>query len=285
MASCPFCQASVTKDLVTFGGPCPNCFGLIPGEEAATDPGEEKKRALARADEQAKARRRSAPLFVAVPLVLSTVLCAAVYALWPDPDVVPIVFEGEMDMSGIEISYLEAPAEAPAPAPQVQTPGPKGPKPSTVASDPAPKAASKTPTAENDGVAQADPEPAPMASPAPTGGTRLGMGVTQSVSRRAGTLTDPDQIRQMVDERMTAQAGKLKACYEQQLKQDEFLAGKWRIIYTVTPKGTTADVAAQGLGVSNAAFESCMVEQVKRWAFDPIARDQPVQRTLNFKPR
>ena len=45
LAACPFCGRDVDADLVTYGGKCPHCFGEIPGEEAPTDPGEEKKAA------------------------------------------------------------------------------------------------------------------------------------------------------------------------------------------------------------------------------------------------
>lgn len=284
MAHCPFCQAPVPTDLVTYGGPCPKCFGMIPGEEAPTDPGEVVKKALANADDKVRKQRQSAPLLVAVPLVVATVLIAVGYALWPAPQVEPIVFDGEMDMSAVPVAYLEAPAEAPVepgkpPRPRTE-PRPQPGAAPTVARDPAPTAAPR-PTTGNDAVASADPLPAPGAAPRPSSG----FSVDVSTQRRSGTLTDPDQIKAMVDQRMTQQSGKLKACYEQTLKADENLAGRWRIAYTVTSKGTVSDVSATGLTVKNAAFETCMTDMLKRWTFDPIARDQPVQRTLYFRPQ
>lgn len=305
MAHCPFCQAPVPTDLVTYGGPCPKCFGMIPGEEAPTDPGEVVKKALATADDKARKRRQSAPLLVAVPLVLVTVLIAVGYALWPEPEVEPIVFDGEFDIMAVPVAYLEAPAEAPVEAGKPPRPRPD-PRPQaggtaepTVARNPQPgsapqPAAQPRPTTGSDAVASADPGmgagAAAGAGGAPgeasAGGSRgSGFGVDLSAKRRTGTLTDPDQIKQMVDQRMTQQAGKLKACYEQSLKADENLAGRWRIAYTVTAKGTVSNASATGLTAKNAGFETCMIDQLKRWTFDPIARDQPVQRTLYFRPQ
>jgi len=126
------------------------------------------------------------------------------------------------------------------------------------------------------------PEPEVVAAPRPS--SRAGFGVDQSVGRRAGALTDPDQIRDMVFGRMSSQLGKLKACYEQRLKTNNGLSGRWMISFTVTPDGTVSGPAAKGATVSDAEFESCLVRELGRWSFDPISRDQAVQRTLKFSP-
>ena len=131
MAYCPFCQTPVPTNLVTYGGPCPKCFGMIPGEEAPTDPGEAVKKAIANADDKLRKNRQSAPLFVAVPLVLITCLVAVGYALWPAPTVEPIVFDGELDMGAVPVAYQEARPEAPQPvvAAAPGRPGPTNPQP------------------------------------------------------------------------------------------------------------------------------------------------------------
>ena len=41
MGECPFCGAGVDEDLIALGGICPRCFGEIPGEQTATDPGDD----------------------------------------------------------------------------------------------------------------------------------------------------------------------------------------------------------------------------------------------------
>ena len=43
---CPFCASEVTEQTILYGGTCGSCFAHIPGEEAATDPGEDAKAAL-----------------------------------------------------------------------------------------------------------------------------------------------------------------------------------------------------------------------------------------------
>jgi hypothetical protein len=268
LAQCPFCQTEIPQDLLTYGGPCPKCFGMIPGEEAPTDPGEVVKKAQARADERVRRRRALAPMLLVVPMVMLVCGVAGIFALMPEAQVVPIVFDDELDMNTIEVAYLEAPAEAP------KSTDPAEP----VASRPRPR-----PTSEPSTAPQPQPE-AVATAPSPRPSSRAGFGVDQSVGRKAGALTDPDQIREMVFARMTAQSGKLKACYEQRLKTNNRLSGRWLIAFTVTPKGTVENPSAKGSNVSDAEFESCLVRELGRWAFDPIAKDQPVQRTLKFTP-
>ncbi|MBA2321697.1 MAG: AgmX/PglI C-terminal domain-containing protein [Deltaproteobacteria bacterium] len=238
---------------------------MIPGEEAPTDPGEVVKKAQTRADDKVRQRRALAPMWLAIPLVGLVCAVAGFYTLSPDPELVPIVFDEELDMDTVEVAYLEAPAAAPA-----------GPAP--VASAPRPK---PRPTSEPSRTTNPTPEPELIAPPRPKSG---GFGVDQSVGRRAGPLTDPDQIRDMVFARMTAQSGKLKACYEERLKTLNTLSGRWLVSFTVAPNDTVANPAAKGATVSDAEFETCLVRELGRWAFDPISRDQPVQRTLKFTP-
>jgi hypothetical protein len=244
---------------------------MIPGEEAPTDPGEAVRKAQARADDKVRRRRAFAPMLLAVPMVMLACGLAGLFAFWPDAKVVPIVFDDELDMGTIEVSYLEAPAGQgdPAPAPAVAT-----------APRPRPRPASEPNAAPNP---QPTPDPAIVeSSPTPRPSSRAGFGVDQTVGRKAGTLTDSDQISAMIRTRMTEQAGRLKGCYEERLKTRSSLRGRWLISFVVTEKGGVANPAAKGATVSDADFESCLVRELGRWSFDPIAHDQPAQRTLNF---
>lgn len=246
---------------------------MIPGEEAPTDPGEIVKKAQTRADEKVRRRRALAPLLLAVPLVALFCGVAGVVAVMPDKELVPIVFADELDMNTIEVAYLEAPPEVEKPNAAPVAPSSSG--------EPRPR---PRPTSEPSISTNPVPEPELVAAPTPRPSSRAGFGVDQSVGRKAGTLTDPDQIREMVASRMTAQLGKLKACYEERLKTKNSLSGRWLIAFTVTPEGTVSSPSTKGATVSDAEFESCLVRELGRWSFNPISRDQVVQRTLNFTP-
>lgn len=86
MDACPFCGGQVDKHIVMYGGSCPHCFADIPGEEAATDPGENVKKQLAQEDKKRASRRTLLPLLLAAPVVLALVGVAAWLALRPEPE-------------------------------------------------------------------------------------------------------------------------------------------------------------------------------------------------------
>lgn len=77
MEPCPFCNVPVDEDLHRFGGTCPSCFGEIPGEEAATDPGAAVKAAQDREDESRAKKRMLLPALAGVLafLILVSVAC------------------------------------------------------------------------------------------------------------------------------------------------------------------------------------------------------------------
>ncbi len=273
MTHCPFCQTEVPQNLLTYGGACPKCFGMIPGEEAPTDPGEAVRKAQSRADDKVRRRRAFLPMLFAIPMVALACGLAGLAVLWPDPEVVPIVFDDELDMGTIAVAYLEAPVGQPAPDPLRVAPNSARPRPRP------------TPVPGVAGSPAPEPEPAapvPSVGPSPQPSSQAGFGVEQTLGRRAGTLTDPDQIREMIKKRMTEQSGRLKACYEERLKTRGSLSGKWLISFVVTAKGGVDKPAVKGATVTDAEFESCLVRELGRWTFNPISHDQPAQRTLSF---
>jgi hypothetical protein len=87
----------------------------------------------------------------------------------------------------------------------------------------------------------------------------------------------------MIYKLMTAQVARLNACYEQRLRVDESLQGRWRIAYTVEPTGQVSAASATGLGRADPDFEACLARTVSGWKFDRIARPQAVQRSLTFR--
>ena len=313
MGECPFCGGEVEQELTTFGGTCPRCFAHIPGEEAATDPGEEVLAAQEASDRARSSRRALLPVLVSLPFVLGFVGLAAWVALRPPPEVAVLDFD-DLDAAYTPeiVAASEHDARELAPADDGATSGAGAARvrdgdatPSVAASRLL--AAPTSPIGEGGasvsdlgGTAslRVDEGLRPRATGAAAGPAALTGGLstrtTQSGamdfgldvtnSRKAGVLEDPAAIRQMIAERMAGQMQQLNSCYERQLKVEPGLAGRWRIRYTVGADGTVRDARAEGLAASNREFERCMADVVTRWRFGRIVRDQPVQRTVSFRP-
>ena len=263
MGECPFCGSKVDDDLITFGGTCPKCFAEIPGEEAATDPGEDVKAAQARKDQMRATLRTVLPLLFVVPLIGVLALAALWFGvLRPAPQVVMLDFD-----EGDDYPIPELVAAAPVP--------------------------------ENDGVADADvkpaprtnggtaaaPAPAPAPKPEPAAKAPGGLvGVDVKANRRGTVLEDPDAVRKMIGEKLTAYAPRLNGCYEKELKNNETLAGRWRISFVVGADGKVKQPAAEALSGSVASFEKCLAGEVSGWSFQRIGQDQPVRKTFTFRP-
>lgn len=255
MGECPFCGNAVEDDLITFGGTCPRCFAEIPGSEAATDPGEDVKAAQARKDQMRATMRTVLPLIVAVPVIGFLALVALYFGvLRPEPQVVLLDFD-----EGDDYPIPELVAAAPEPEkPVVEDRAPTG-----------------------DQISAA-PKPAPEPVPAKTPGGLVGVDV--SASRRGTVLEDPDAIRKMIGEKLTALAPRLNGCYERELKNNETLAGRWRVGFVVKPDGKVSEPVAEPLSGSVPSFEGCLQKEVATWSFQRIGRSQPVRKTFTFRP-
>ena len=273
MDRCPFCAGSVTRDLLAFGGRCPKCLGEIPGEEAATDPGEAVKRAQGQRDKATVRRRRLVPLLVAIPLVLGLGVLATYLVLRPEPQIALLDF----DTLDFPMPDLVGRPAVPQPVPLDAV---------AQAGMPGGRTGQTGPTVDQATVARVVVPPSTVAG---TGGDAasdeagLDLGLTISARRRSEIYTDPDQITAMIGTLMTAQVPRLTACYEQRLPLDESLQGRWRIKYTVLPTGLVTEASAEGLGRKDPEFEACLSKALGIWQFDRIAREQKVQRTLTFR--
>ena len=293
VASCPFCAALVSQDLVTFGGSCPRCLGAIPGEEAPTDPGEVVKRAHASRDEATARRRRILPVLVALPIVGLVAMAAIGVLMMPKPEVAVIDFDLLEDFPMPEL-VARAPGEAlpEGSAAEVVRPGPAvGSAPAAVGAGATGGAVVGSPQ-QTASVTSSSPDSAAaavaVAVPTPKGTARGGtvdLGLSLKASRRSEVYTDPEQITAMIATLMEAQVPTVQACYERRLRAAEGLAGRWRIAFTVTQEGRVRDATATGVDQVDAELESCIVERVGTWRFDRIVADQPVQRSLRFAPR
>lgn len=295
---CPFCHSEVSEALITDGGPCPKCFAEIPGEEAATDPGEVVKAKFAKSDNRKRTFRIMFPFLVASPFVGLLGAVALYLMLRPDP-VVQVMDLGDLDMvAEIEIEHAPAEEQPLATSGGAKVASTKG----TSKPSPAPSSGSHDGTATGipgDAVADAGTPLGPkgaqsggVAGPAEMGG---GLGNTQKsgldgfdvvsgVSRLGAPLSDSSQILQMVLAGFSSQKGTLTQCYNTELKVNESLQGKWLLKFTVREDGSTGDIAVSALGSGDPTFEQCLTSALGRFRFQRIAKDQPVQRTLAFKP-
>lgn len=310
MGECPFCAREVDEDLLTFGGPCPNCFGDIPGEEAATDPGEEVKARQAAQDRRRSAFKALLPVLLALPILFGLGLGAIWYSvLRPEPEIVVMDFDEFEDYPMPEFvarapsgddsddGVASAGSVAGTPAPAKTLDASKFTTKTELGSDEvggtadalAGQAAAATATTTQgtrSGTAEVADGPSLGGSTASASSQQAGLdfGLEVNTARRGAVLEDPDAIRKMIGQRMASQAPRLNRCYENQLKSNESLQGRWRVSFTVTSDGTVSGVGAEGLNESVGAFESCLSNEVARWKFQRIIRDQPVRKTFTFRP-
>jgi hypothetical protein len=125
---------------------------------------------------------------------------------------------------------------------------------------------------------------APSAGAAPS--LSLSTGPTVNVSRPSMdvVLSDDQQIYDMAKSIISSSGRQLQTCYDQRLKQNESLKGKWKLEFVIGKDGLPKKVAVTGLTMKDAELESCMVRSVSGWRFQRIARDQPIAKTYGFGP-
>ena len=305
MGECPFCGGEIDEDIVTFGGPCPKCFAEIPGEEAATDPGEIVKERQARDDNRRGLVKALIPMVLAMPFVFG-LMCAALWLIFlrPLPEVALLDFDEFEGYTLPDVVGAEDIEEEPEKL-AVNDVRPR-PRSGTDAANKYAKGSDvefEAGTADlgGEGVASAPRGPrgtrggaegpadnvavggSPVGSTSAGGGLDLSMDV--GASRRGAILTDPAEIKQMIFERMSAQMPRLNGCYEQELKKNEAVAGKWRIHYTILAEGVVEDASATGIDMSVASFEACMSREVGKWRFQRLKASQAVQKTITFRAR
>lgn len=275
MSSCPFCHNEIREDLALHGGTCPHCFADIPGEETATDPGEDVKAQLA-ADDQARARRRALlPVFLAVPLVAAIVVYAVII-LQPRERVERLELGDDFGID-IELSEYVEPEpgtedDAVAEAPTDKAPTPSRPRAKSTTTDVAAGGSAEAPT-------EADDDGAPAQATTPGGlPTFAGM-----VRREAPLLTKQDDLRNAVRDLIQGKSRRLTQCYERSLKGNESLRGKWRLSFTIGTDGEIGDVGATGMDMQDAAFEQCLEREMDSWTvYGRLAKPWPVSLPINF---
>lgn len=280
-ASCPFCASEVPADLVAYGGTCPKCLAEIPGDEAPTDPGVEVRRKQERRD-RLMAR---IPLAVAFVLLVGLVSCTGTIALgvvlWPKPEVAELLDFDTMDFPMPEVVSATEVPPAPEPAKTKTKNKVKGGK---TEPEPAPapgSAGSPSPTAPSPTPGSPEPGTTAPRTPPPSGGISIGGPRVRRDDNRV--ITDPEEIRMMIGERLAEQIPSLQQCYERRLKTDESLSGRWSVTFTVQKDGTAGSAVAKGIERPDSELEACIVNVVtEKWRFSKINVQQPVKRTVRF---
>jgi hypothetical protein len=296
---------------------------VIPGEEAATDPGEAVKQELETADKRRAQRRAMLPIVIALPVVAAVAGLSIWMALRPVPELAMLdlddgeayTFDFELVADAGDAAVQAEPDEPPQVArPKAVAGGGSG---TARATDGAPKMRA----ADLTGAGAADDDVAAairatklvesVAVDAPVRATEdrvptalageLGSGLqisapdapvaASAISRGGplaldtGPLTTEAEIAEMVRSRLRQYMPRLGACYTQARNSRPDLAGDWLLTATVQTDGSVAAISLVGQTVSDAVLEECVVRQVERWRFQTISRPQKFSKTLPFKPR
>jgi len=112
---------------------------------------------------------------------------------------------------------------------------------------------------------------------------KMGLPITAPAAVKTD-VTPPDQLAAMIQRRFGRMNGSIQASYQARLKQDETLKGTWKISFVIKKDGSVKNAKAVGQNVSDPALEADIVKIVTATTFDPIADDQPVDKTITLSP-
>ncbi|MCK6504394.1 AgmX/PglI C-terminal domain-containing protein [Myxococcota bacterium] len=304
MGHCPFCKGAIQRELLVNGGTCPHCLIEIPGEEAATDPGEQ---AIARQQAEEAATRRRGPGLAAAVVLLALVAAGGGWLALRNAQPAVVELEEEsftpIPLDAHQNIFDEQPAAAGAQARAGGSNPATGGSAAVVASaslGSAGRGSSAGPATggQVDPVAPAEPgratlNPAagsiakqvedvdPTAAASSPGGM-VGPNITVGGRSAAETLTDPDAITEMIKRVVGRNSRQLQDCYNDRLKLAEDLEGRWRVGFEVQKNGSVSRIEVGGLGVADAELESCMTGRIASWRFSRIGNPQQVSKTYSF---
>ena len=297
---CPFCGSAVAEELTKFGGPCPHCFAEIPGEEAATDPGDEERERQERSDSRRRVYRAVVPIFLALPVVAIAVIFALYVLFKPEPEVQTLNLDNaeywQADLEDLMvITASETEGEEAETVAVAKTGGgsnstaPGDPSGDPLASVVAPRVGEAGPGGPRKvGTQGADGPDVDVALKSAGGASDnpfAEIGVSVKHKRESGvTLTNDNDIIEMIKSVLGAETPRLQSCYDRRLKVVEGLRGAWVLNFTVTKGGKVVKARATGKQQSDADLESCIAGKVAHWRFQPIKADMPVQKTVHFRP-
>ena len=280
MSECPFCKINIPEELTLYGGHCPGCLILIPGEETATDPGVED---TSSADSPTNAARNGFPIrALAVGLLLGfgvggwwwttqrtapdAARAAVVNGLVP----VPLSAHEDQDYGFGKVEGTETASPRPERKRSVVTKRVdtrrQAPEVGRTVQDAAVLPSNAT---AGLGAAPSDVFSTIGAAPKSRGQQRI-------------VLKDSLKIEEMIGRVLNRGAKQLEHCYTKALKMNEGLKGAWYVDFTISKEGKPITVSVEPLGSSHSGIESCIHQQVGRWRFQHIVDPVDVARTYRF---
>lgn len=275
MGVCPFCHGEISAELERFGGTCPHCFAHIPGEDAATDPGEEVKAQLRTEDDRRKRLRALTPVFVAVPLTLA-VLVGVYLNIRPEPHAEPLEFGAEDMAFEIEIAALDTDELYREKQEQLAK------------AEAAEKAAAsaKTTRRQNAAVipsAGSGSDEAGSADVAPKAAPVDDLGLFVGARRKGPVLSDRADIKAAFQDAFRRSAGRLEICLKKANAGEGSVSGSWKFSVVVDKEGAFTEVEVSGADMQDAAFEECLKKEVSSWRLSGrLEKPWPVSFPINF---
>ena len=283
MSTCPFCSAEIDEGLSRFGGNCPHCFNVIPGEEAATDPGVPAVTPPVSEPESGSNKMVLVFAFLAVVAVgasfglmgkekESTEPTAPVEELDQTAQI-----EAEEQRVAEEAAVLEAEKAAAAAAEleAEEAAAEAAWRRQQKAKEEAERTQATSQASATTSSSSTSSSPVSSLSALPTGPTREVVEVV---------LSTPSDINRAVRNSLKRYKGQLNQCYDKQLVVEDSLQGTWQIAFTVEESGTTSGVVITPKSNSNPDFESCMLRQVSGWTFPRISAPHPYVKEYSFRP-
>lgn len=280
MPSCPFCKGEVAAALTRDGGPCPHCLNVIPGEDAATDPGAaQRAREAATQAAAARARRRWSILLGAV--VLLSVAGGIGYSEHQRRQQYAVLelsieWGDYFVLSPEELAAASAPDDPVAEAaPPVAAP-PRGPRrPREDEPDLQAGADARLgPTPDDPSRVEAPAAPGALPGPGPVV-LKGGPAGAVPVHERP-VLTSQVEIDRMVKEQMRTNRADIKRCYEAALRLDDTLSGRWTFEFVILSSGATDQIKVTGDRMKSESLEACFAREVRGWTFQRIDKPMPV---------
>ena len=283
MSTCPFCSAEIDEGLSRFGGNCPHCFNVIPGEEAATDPG------VPAVTPPVSEPESGSNKMVLVFAFLAVVAVGASFGLMGKEKESPVPttpveeqdqtaqIEAEEQRVAEEAALLEAEKAAAAAAEleAEEAAAEAAWRRQQKAKEEAESAQATSQASATTSSSSTSSSPVSALSALPTGPTREVVEVV---------LSTPSDINRAVRNSLKRYKGQLNQCYDKQLVVEDSLQGTWQIAFTVEESGTTSGVVITPKSRSNADFESCMLRQVSGWTFPRISGPHPYVKEYSFRP-
>jgi len=281
MTTCPFCSAEIDDGLSRFGGNCPHCFNVIPGEEAPTDPGVTSAPVAAASPEAAGGSKMLLVFgflaFVAIGAAVGIGRKESADSEEQAQNELALQAEEtrkaeeEKRLAALALEEAEDKAAAEAAALEEQE-----------AAEAAARAKARAAANSKSRAAEASVAAEPVDNSAELSVVSAPIRTSPMREVASGILATPAEINRAVRTSLGRYKGQLEQCYNIELNEDESLKGRWQVSFTVEASGKTSNVSVKGITRNHAELEACMLKNVKRWSFPRIVEAYPYVKEYAF---